>query len=143
MTLSLGWVFIPVLSLLLSFIYCPISFRRERAAFLGPRCPLRAFTSYFVELAQHLNDLMMNCGRKRGLCILFLSHLGTAFLYKLSCGKDLVRGSLAHLWHGSTEQRVATVIQRTQDMVATNQLSPQCFFINMDSHKNNEHNDFP
>ena len=32
---------------------------------------------------------------------------------------------------GRTEQRVAVVIQRTQDMVATNRLFPQCFFLNV------------
>ena len=49
-----------LLSLFLSFILCPNSFRREWAAFLGTWYALRVFRSYFVEVAQHSNDLLMN-----------------------------------------------------------------------------------
>ena len=49
-----------LLSLFLSFIFCPTSFRREWAAFLGAWCPLPAFRSCFMEVAQHSNDLLMN-----------------------------------------------------------------------------------
>ena len=53
-----------LLSLFLSFIFCPTSFGREWAAFLGPWCPPE-FRSCFVEVSQHSNDLLMNLwGRK-------------------------------------------------------------------------------
>ena len=56
---------ITLLSLFLSFIVCPTSFRRQWAAFLGAWCPLLAFRSCFVELAQRSNVLSMNLsGRK-------------------------------------------------------------------------------
>ena len=54
-----------LLSLFLSLIFCPTSFRREWAAFLGAWCPPPAFRSCFVEFAHHSNDLLMNLwGRK-------------------------------------------------------------------------------
>ena len=57
-----------LLSLFLSFIFCPTSFWREWAAFLGAWCPLPAFRSCFVEVVQHSNDLLMNWwGRKWSL----------------------------------------------------------------------------
>ena len=60
---------------LLSFIFCPTSFRREWADFLGAWCPLPAFRSCFVEVAQHSNDLLMNLwGRKWSPCLI-LHHL--------------------------------------------------------------------
>ena len=60
-TLSLGWISIPTsFSLFLSFIFCPTSFRRQWAAFLGAWCPLPAFRSCFVEFAQRSNVLSMN-----------------------------------------------------------------------------------
>ena len=57
---SAGRISIPnSLTLFLSFIFCPTSFRREWAAFLGAWCPPPAFRSCFVEVAQHSNDLLM------------------------------------------------------------------------------------
>ena len=54
-----------LLSLLLSFIFCPTSFKREWATLLGAWCHLPAFRSCFVEVAQHSKDLLMNLsGRK-------------------------------------------------------------------------------
>ena len=54
-----------LLSVFLSFIFCPTYFQREQPAFLGAWCPLPAFRSCFVEIAQHSNDLLMNLwGRK-------------------------------------------------------------------------------
>ena len=54
-----------VLSLFLSFIFCPTPFQRERAAFQGTCCPPPAFRICFVEVAQRSNDLLMNLwGRK-------------------------------------------------------------------------------
>ena len=60
-----GSPFLTLLSLFLSFIFCPISFQRQRAAFLVAWCPLPAFRSCSVEFAQCSNDLWMNLwGRK-------------------------------------------------------------------------------
>ena len=57
------------LSLFLSFIFCPISFWRDWAGFLGIWCPLPTFRSCFVEVAQHSNDLLVNLwGRKWSSC---------------------------------------------------------------------------
>ena len=56
---------LPLLSLFLSFIFCPTSFRRQWAAFLGAWCPPPAFRSCFVEFAQRSNVLSVNLwGRK-------------------------------------------------------------------------------
>jgi len=54
-----------LLSLFLSFIFCPTSFWREWAAFLGAWCPPPAFKSCFVEVAQHSNDLLMNLWERK------------------------------------------------------------------------------
>ena len=54
-----------LLSLFLSFLFCPTSFWRQWAAFLGAWCPLPAFRSCSVEFAQRSNVLSMNLwGRK-------------------------------------------------------------------------------
>ena len=54
-----------LLSLLLSFIFCPTSFWRQWATFLGVWCPPSVFRSCFVVFAQCSNDLLMNLwGRK-------------------------------------------------------------------------------
>ena len=45
---------------LLCFVFCPTSFWREWAALLGAWCPLPAFRSCFVEVAQHSDHLLMN-----------------------------------------------------------------------------------
>ena len=66
-----------LLSLFLSFIFCPTYFWREWAAFLHAWCPPPASRSCFVEVAQHSNDLLMSCGGETGLPILFLHHLRT------------------------------------------------------------------
>ena len=55
-----------LLSLLLSFIFCPTYLQSDWAAFLGAWCPLPVFRSFLMEVAQHSNDLLMNLwGRKR------------------------------------------------------------------------------
>ena len=60
---------------LLSFTFCPTSFQREWADFLGTWCPPPTFRSCFVEVAQHSNDLLMNLwGRKWSPCLI-LCHL--------------------------------------------------------------------
>ena len=57
------------LSLFLSCIFCPTPFWREWAAFLGAWCPLPAFGSCFVEVAQNSNELLINLwGRKWSPC---------------------------------------------------------------------------
>ena len=66
-----------LLSLLLSFIFCPTSFWREWAAFLGAWCLPPAFRRGFLEVAQHSNDLLMNLLGRKWSPILFLRHLGT------------------------------------------------------------------
>ena len=38
-------------------IFCPTSFQREWAAFLGAWCPLPALRSCFVEVGQRSNDI--------------------------------------------------------------------------------------
>ena len=54
-----------LLSLFLSFIFCPTSFCREWAAFLGAWCPPPVFRNCFVEVAQHSNDLLMNLWERK------------------------------------------------------------------------------
>ena len=49
-----------LLPLFISFIFCPTSFQREWAGFLGAWCPPPTFRSHFVEFAQCPNDLLMN-----------------------------------------------------------------------------------
>ena len=55
---------LPHLSLFFSCIFCPTSFRRQWAAFLGAWCPLPAFRSCFVEFAQHSMFFRWICGEK-------------------------------------------------------------------------------
>ena len=56
---------LPLLSLFLSFILFPTSFRRQWAAFLGAWYPLPAFRSCLVEFTQRSNVLLINLwGRK-------------------------------------------------------------------------------
>ena len=52
-------------SLFLSFIFCPISFWRQRAAFLGAQCPMPMFRNCFVEFTQCSNDLLMNLWERK------------------------------------------------------------------------------
>ena len=60
-----GSVPLILLCLFISFIFCPTSFGRQWAAFLGVWYPLPEFRSCFVEFTQHLNVLLMNLwGRK-------------------------------------------------------------------------------
>ena len=51
---------LPLLLLFLCFIFCPTSFWRQWAAFLGAWCPLPEFRSCFVKFAQSSNNLSMN-----------------------------------------------------------------------------------
>ena len=64
----LSWVdspSLPLLSLFVSFIFFPTSFRRQWAAFLGAWCPLLAFRSCFVEFTQRSNVLLMNLWERK------------------------------------------------------------------------------
>ena len=57
------------LSLFLSFIFRPISFWRDWAAFLSVWYPLPTFRSCFVEVDRHSKDLLVNVwGRKWSSC---------------------------------------------------------------------------
>ena len=65
-----GWVSIPnfFVSLFIFYIFSYLLLK-TMDAFLGAWCPLPAFRSCFVEVAQHLNDLLMNLwGRKWSSC---------------------------------------------------------------------------
>ena len=54
-----------LLSLFLSFIFCPTSFRRQWTTFLGALCLLLVVKSCFVKFAQRSNVLFLNLwGRK-------------------------------------------------------------------------------
>ena len=55
-----GYPSLTLLSLFLSFIFCPTSFWRQWAAFLGAWCPLLAIRSCSVAFAQCSNVLLMN-----------------------------------------------------------------------------------
>ena len=55
-----GSLSLTLLSLFLSFIFCPTSFWRQWAVFLGAWCPLPVFRICFVVFSQHSNDLSMN-----------------------------------------------------------------------------------
>ena len=64
-----GSLSLTLLSLFLYFIFCPASFWRQWAAFLGAWCPPPRFRSCFAEFAQCSNDLLMNWwGRKWSPC---------------------------------------------------------------------------
>ena len=64
---------LPLLSLFLSFIFFPTSFRRKWAAFLGAWCPPPAFRSCFVEFTQHSNVLLMNLLGEKVISLLYSS----------------------------------------------------------------------
>ena len=53
-----------LLSLFLSFMFCPTFFQGEWAAFLGTWCLPLVFRNWFVEVAQHSYDLWWICGRE-------------------------------------------------------------------------------
>ena len=78
MTPSLGWVSIPNSFVCLCFIFCPTSFQREWAAFLGAWCPPPAFRSCFVEVAWHSNIFWWISWGESGLPFLLLCHFRTA-----------------------------------------------------------------
>ena len=83
---------LPPLSLFLSFIFFPTSFRRQWATFLGAWCPLLAFRSCFVEFTPRSNVLWWICGGESGLPVLFLHHLRTTPLKRPWCWERLKAG---------------------------------------------------
>ena len=84
---------LPLLSPFLSFVWCPLSFQREWAAFLGAWCPPPVFKSCFVEVAWHSNDLLMNLWG--GNC-LFLLILSLKFMHHSIC--PLFQQMFRRLW---------------------------------------------
>ena len=69
---------LPLLSLFLSFIFCPTSFWRQWAAFLGAWCPLPAFRVVLWNLLSVQMFFHWTWEEESGLPILFLCHLRTA-----------------------------------------------------------------
>ena len=70
-----------LLSLFLSFIFCPTSFWRRCSAFLGAWCHLLAVRSCFVKFAQYSNFFWWICRRESGLPVPFFHHLGSSFFF--------------------------------------------------------------
>ena len=66
-----------LLSLFLSLIFCPFSFWRQWAAFLGAWCPLPAFRSCLWYLLNIQVFFRWICGGEIDLPVLFLHHLRT------------------------------------------------------------------
>ena len=58
-------LYLTLLSPLLFFIFCPTSFQREWAAFLGSWCPPPVFRSCFMEVSQHSDDHLIHFGRRK------------------------------------------------------------------------------
>ena len=81
---------LPLLSLSLSFIFFPTSFRRQWVAFLGAWCPLPALEVVLWNLLSVQMFFRWICGGESGLPILFLHHLRTApylfILFMISFG---------------------------------------------------------
>ena len=71
---------LPLLSLFLSFIFCPTSFQRQLAGFLGAWCPLPAFRSFFFlwNLLSVQMFFWWIYGGESVLPVLFLHNLKTA-----------------------------------------------------------------
>ena len=69
-----GSLSLALLSLFLSSIFCPTSFQRQWAAFLGAWWPLLVIRSCFVKVAQRSIGLSMNL-QQSGLPVLFFHHL--------------------------------------------------------------------
>ena len=71
-----GRISVPTSFVFLSFIFCPTSFWRQWAAFLGAWC-LPAFRSFLWNLLSVQMLFWWICGGESGLPILFLHHLRT------------------------------------------------------------------
>ena len=68
---------LPLLSLFLSFISFPISFRRQWAAFLGTWCPRQHSEVVLWNLLSIQMFFWWICGGESGLSVLFFCHLRT------------------------------------------------------------------
>ena len=64
---------LPLLSLFISFMFCPTSFLIQWAAFLGAWCALAAFRNCFLEFAQHSMFFRWICEEK----VVFLFYSST------------------------------------------------------------------
>ena len=108
-----------LLSLFLSFIFCPTSFQRQWAAFLGAWCPQLAIRSCFVKFAQRSVVLLMNLWGESGLPVPFLCRLGSPWHHP--CGRKWRRTKEPL---GESERREWKVglklnIQKTKIMAAS------------------------
>ena len=87
-----GSLSLALLSLFVSFIFCPTSFWRQWAAFLGAWCPLLAIRSCFVNLFSVQLFFRWICRGDSGLPILFLRHLSSSpainIIYCITRSKD-------------------------------------------------------
>ena len=72
-----------LLSLFLSFIFCPTSFQRQWAAFLGAWCPLLAIRSCLCSLLSVQMFLRWICRRESGLPVLVLRQLSSSPLIQI------------------------------------------------------------
>ena len=75
-----GSLSLTLLSLFLSFIFCPTSFWRHWAAFLGVWCPLLVIRSCFVEFAQRSMIFQWICGGESDLPVWFVCQLSSLLL---------------------------------------------------------------
>ena len=60
-----GSLYLTLMSLFLSFTFCPTSIQRQWAASLGAWCPPPAFRNCFVVVAQHSSDFSMNLWERK------------------------------------------------------------------------------
>ena len=83
---------LPLLSLFISFIFCPTSFQRHWAAFLGAWFPLPAFRSCLWNLLSVQMFFRWICGGESGISVLFPCHLRATpriDAFKLWCWRHL------------------------------------------------------
>ena len=101
-----------LLSPFLSFIFCPTSFLRQWAAFLGTWCPLLKVRSCFVKFAQCSNVLQWICRGESGLAILFLRHLTYQVLSNsrvdVSPRNRVIDGLLSPIWVSSAFESISS-----------------------------------
>jgi len=73
-----------LLSLFLSFVFCPTSFRRQWAAFLGAWCPLPVFRRCLWYLLSVQMIFQWICQGESGFSVLFLCHLTNLHILDLT-----------------------------------------------------------
>ena len=79
-----GSLSLTLLSLFLPFIFCPTSFRRQWAAFLGAWCPLPVFRSCLWYLLSIQMTFQWICWGESGFWVLFLCHLTNLHILDLT-----------------------------------------------------------